>query len=70
MTMHEQVAVVLFGLLFGSLFLLWIVDTVSESISDHLSRARTWREIEVRCSMERHPSFQASLYDWEEETGN
>ena len=67
MTMREQVALVLFGLLFGSISMFWLIDFVAEQVDDYLSRARTWREIEVRCSRERHPSFQASLYDWEKE---
>ena len=59
--------VVLFALLFGGIGLVWLVDYLAEEIDDYMTRSRTWREIEVRCSRERHPSFQASLYDWEEE---
>jgi hypothetical protein len=65
--MHAQVFLVLFVLLFGALGLLWLLDWSGEKLDGYLTRERTWREIEVRSSMQRHPSFQASLYDWEKE---
>ena len=67
MTMREQVALVIFGGIPVVLGFLWVVDYVAEHIDNALSRRATWREIEVRSSRERHPSFQASLYDWEDE---
>ena len=67
MTMFEQVAIALVTIFTGAIGFLFLVDYVAEQVDEYLSRARTWREIEVRSSMERHPSFQASLYDWESE---
>ena len=67
MTMREQVALVIFGGLPVVVGFLWVVDYVAEHIDNALSRRRTWREIDVRSSRERHPSFQSSLYDQDNE---
>ena len=68
LTTREQVVLALFVLGFGGIGLLYLIDWVSEQVDDYLSREKVWREIDVRCSRERHPSYQASLYDWENES--
>jgi hypothetical protein len=67
MTMREQVAIALVAIFTGAIGFIFLVDYVAEQIDNALTRRRTWREIEVRCSRERHPSFQSSLYNWENE---
>jgi len=67
MTMRDQVAIALVAIFTGAIGFLFLVDYVAEQVDNALTRRRTWREIEVRSSRERHPSFQASLYNWENE---
>jgi type IV secretory pathway TrbD component len=63
MTKYEQVVVflVLFGL--GSWFVVWALDVTLARIDARILRNRTWREIDRRCAMQRHPSWQVSVFD-------
>lgn len=63
MTPREQVALWLFWVLGSTIVILYALDYAVEQIDNARSRARTWREIELRCSRERHPSFRAQLFD-------
>jgi hypothetical protein len=63
MTPREQVIAVLFGIVLGGGGILFMLDYVTELWSNHLQRERVWREIEIRSSRERHPSFHAALFD-------
>ena len=63
MTPREQVIVVLFGILFSGIGLLWALDVLSEKLETYWTRERQWRAIDVRCSRERHPSYRAPLFD-------
>jgi hypothetical protein len=65
MTVSIAIVLVVLSLIVGGLF--YTIDALAENLDNYMSRRRTWREIDVRSSMERHPSFQASLYDWEKE---
>ena len=67
MTPRDQVALFLFGGLPLFALILLALDYVVERIDTERARARTWREIEVRCSRERHPSFRAPLFDQDKE---
>jgi NADH:ubiquinone oxidoreductase subunit 6 (subunit J) len=68
MTERYQVAIALVAIFTGAIGFLFLVDYVAEQVDNALTRRRTWREIEVRCSRERHPSFQSSIYNWENES--
>ena len=63
MTPREQVA--LFVMLFGvlALTLLYLLDLVTEKWEAYQAREKVWREIEVRCSRERHPASRVQLFD-------
>jgi len=63
MTPREQVIMVLSAIVLGGGGLLFLLDYVTEQWSNHLTRERTWKQIEMRCSRERHPSYQAPLFD-------
>jgi hypothetical protein len=67
MTPREQVIVVLFGIVFSGLAIFCALDYLWEKWDDYNAREKTWRAIEVRSSMARHPSSQASVYDWAKE---
>jgi uncharacterized membrane protein YbhN (UPF0104 family) len=67
LTVREQVALFLFTVLLLAIAILWAGDVLLEKYDEFKSRERVWREIEIRSSRERHPSFRASLYDWEKE---
>ena len=63
MTPREQIALFLFGALPLVIVLLCALDWLVEQYDDYKSRERVWREIEIRSSRERHPSFQVSVFD-------
>lgn len=63
MTPREQVCLFLFGGLPLVVILLCALDYAAEKYDEYKSRERVWREIEMRCSRERHPSFKAPLFD-------
>jgi len=65
MTPRDQVILFLFGALPLVIVLLCALDWVVEKYDDYKARENVWREIEVRCSRERHPSFRATLFDQE-----
>lgn len=66
MTPREQVIVVLFGVFFGGVGILWALDLVSEKWDDYRARERVWQSIEIQSSRERHPSSRAQLFDQDE----
>ncbi len=47
----------------GAIGILLLLDLIMEHYDDYKSRERVWREIEIRSSRERHPSFQVSVFD-------
>jgi len=63
MTPREQVIIILFAIVIGGMATLWLLDWASEQITLYRNRERTWREIEIRSSRERHPSNQVSVFD-------
>lgn len=67
MTPREQVILFLFGALPLVVVLLCALDLALEQYDDYRAREKSWRAIEVRCSRERHPSFQAQLFDQDKE---
>ena len=63
MTPRDQVILFLFGALPLVIIALCLLDLVVEKYDDYKARENVWREIEVRCSRERHPSSRAPLFD-------
>ena len=59
MTPREQIALFLFTVTIGGLGILGLLDYVWGRVE----REKQWRLIEMRCSRERHPSFQVSVFD-------
>ena len=47
----------------GAIAILLLLDLLAEKYDEYKSRERVWREIEIRSSRERHPSFQVSVFD-------
>ena len=67
LTVREQVALFLFTVLLLAIAILWAGDVLLEKYDEFKSRERVWREIEIRSSRERHPSFQVSVFDQDRE---
>lgn len=64
MTVYDQAALfitITFVVVIGAL---WAIDQVCEQID----RNRTWRAIEVRSAMERHPSSRVDVFDQDAES--
>jgi hypothetical protein len=69
MTVREQVALFLFLCCGTGLTILCLLDYVAEKYDEYKSRERVWREIEMRCSRERHPSSRVQLFDQDAQHG-
>ena len=63
MTPREQITLFLFTVTTGGLGILGLLDYTWEQVE----RERTWRAIEVRSAMERHPSSQVDVFDQDAE---
>jgi hypothetical protein len=56
-------------LLFGPALLLVGAMGAGEAIAERIDRHKTWKEIDRRSAMRRHPSWQVALFDQDAEGG-
>jgi hypothetical protein len=67
MTVYDQVALFITAFTVIVISLFCLVDWAMEQIEAQGSRNRTWRAIEIRSAMERHPSSQVDVFDQDAE---
>jgi hypothetical protein len=67
MTPYEQVSLFLIILFPVVIVSLWVIDYILEGVDTVRTRNRTWRAIEIRSAMERHPSSQVDVFDQDAE---
>jgi hypothetical protein len=67
MTKYDQAALFVVLIVPFGITMLWAMDQILERVDETVTRNRTWRAIDRRCAMERHPSSRAALFDQDAE---